>query len=309
MVDEMRLWYHPESDALFVSSEWPNEGTCDDVTDDDKMRAVARIRGIKIDELPPLPEVTSTLFERMVPPKHTMADAIVASYKRWERKPADLYPTPVNAVEAIMEMIKLFGVKKVWEPACGDGRIARVLEWHGLEVLGTDLREHTGYGFGGLDFINDDPLDKWGLITDDCDMVMTNPPFSLAREFIEKALGMPYVKVVIMLVKQNYYNTDNRFDFFEDLRPTFFLPLTWRLAFLPERGKSPLMDCAWAVWVKDHNDLFDGDGRPVDACIMQPVRKKVYPGYHGPGLRSAMAALTEACDELAKAMGDAATSA
>ena len=296
MADEMRLWHHPESDALFVSSEWPNEGTCDDVTDDDKMRAAARIRGIKIDELPPLPEpeVTST--------KGTFADAIVASYKKWERKPADLYPTPVNAVEAIIEMIKVLGVKRVWEPACGDGRIARVLEWHGIEVHGTDLREHTGYGQGGLDFLNDDPGEKWGWDVEGMkfDAIITNPPFSLARPFIEKALSI--APVVIMLVKQNYYNTDNRFDFFEGMRPSMFLPLTWRLAFLPERGKSPLMDCAWAVWIRDGEKLYDSDGRVVDACLMQPVRKKVYPGYHGPGLISAVAALTEACDELATAL-------
>jgi hypothetical protein len=304
--DEVRLWYHPESDALFLDGEGPFD--CDDVTMEARFRTAAQDRGIDISVLPtlahvePIQHIAEVTSGAELMARHTMADAIVASYKKWERKPADLYPTPVNAVEAIIEMIKLFGVKKVWEPACGDGRIARVLEWHGLEVLGTDIREFPGYGYGGLDFINEDPIDKWGLIVDDCDMVMTNPPFSLAREFIEKALGMPHVKVVIMLVKQNYYNTDNRYDFFEDMRPSFFLPLTWRLAFLPERGKSPLMDCAWAVWVKDADDLFDGAGRPVDGCIMQPVRKKVYPGYHGPGLKSAMAALTEAVDELAGAI-------
>jgi len=287
----MRLWFHPDSDALHISEEW--DGVSEDVTDVPEMRKAARDRGMKF-----------TYDVEVTSGKHTMAAAIVASYKRWERKPADLYPTPVNAVESIMGLVHSLNVKKVWEPACGDGRIARVLEWHGYDVLGTDLREHTGYGFGGLDFINDDPARKWGWDTSDVDLIITNPPFSLAREFIERALSI--TPNVIMLVKQNYYNTDNRYDFFGKHRPAMFLPLTWRLAFLPERGKSPLMDCAWAVWTDQvKNDLFDAAGLPLDACLMEPVRKKVYPGYHGPGIRSALAALTEAVGDLTDTVRDA----
>jgi len=270
----MRLWYHPESDSLFLD-EYQTDPLAEDVTDDPKFRIAAKQRGIKF------------TYEGEVTSTHTMADAIVASYKKWERKPADLYPTPVNAVEAIMELIKALGIERVWEPACGDGRIARVLEWHGLDVTGTDLRDHTGYGYGGINFLSNDAERKLGLDPTQFDLIMTNPPFSHAREFIERALAL--APVVIMLVKQNYYNTDNRYDFFNDMRPTMFLPLTWRLAFLPERGKSPLMDCAWAIWIRDN----------TDECRMQPIRKKVYPGYHGPGIVSAMAALTEAMGELA----------
>jgi hypothetical protein len=131
----MRLWYHADSDALHISEEW--DGVSEDVTESPIARAKAKERGLKFSLEP---EVTSK--------PHSMADAIVASYKRWERKPADLYPTPVNATEAIVELLKGLGVQRVWEPACGDGRIARVLEWHGMDVTGTDLREHTGYGAG-----------------------------------------------------------------------------------------------------------------------------------------------------------------
>lgn len=301
----MRLWYRPESDGLFMSEEEANDALCDDVTMEPRFRQAAKDRGYDISQLPPLHKLDVThgyVAPEVTSGKHTMAAAIVASYKRWERKPADLYPTPVNAVEAIMEVIKVLGIKKVWEPACGDGRIARVLEWHGIEVHGTDFREHTGYGHGGLDFINDDPAEKWGWDVEGMgfDAIITNPPFSLAREFIEKSLKI--APAVIMLVKQNYYNTDNRFDFFGEHRPAMFLPLTWRLAFLPERGKSPLMDCAWAIWIRDGEKLYDADGRQVDACLMEPVRKKVYPGYHGPGLRSVLAGLTEAFDDLGRTL-------
>lgn len=269
----MRLWYHQDSDALHISEEW--DGVSEDVTESAEHRKAAKLRGMKFSY-----EVTSK--------PHTMADAIIESYKKWERRPHDYYATPVNAVEAIVDLLKGLGVQRVWEPACGDGRIARVLEWHGMDVTGTDFREHTGYGFGGLDFLNDDPVKKWGWEPQGFDAIVTNPPFSLAREFIEKSLTI--APIVCMLLKQTYWNTAGRFDFFNECKPTYFLPLTWRLAFLPERGKSPLMDCAWAVWINGNDD----------ECRMQPVRRKVYPGYHGPGILSATAALTEACDELAK---------
>jgi hypothetical protein len=274
----LRLWYHADSDVLYLAATH-DDPYAEDVTDDPKMRAAAKARGLKF-----------TMDREVTSEPHTMADAIVASYRKWERKPADLYPTPVNAVEAIMDLLKALDVHRVWEPACGDGRIARVLEWHGMDVTGTDLRENTGYGNGGINFLSNDPIRKLGLDVGQFDAIITNPPFSHAREFIERSLDL--APVVVMLVKQNYYNTENRYDFFNEKRPNIFLPLTWRLAFLPERGKSPLMDCAWAVWVRDN----------TDECRMQPVRKKVYPGYHGPGILSATAGLTEACDELAKVL-------
>lgn len=224
----------------------------------------------------------------------TMADAIVASYKKWERKPADLYPTPVDATESIMPLIRALEVhgklkgKRVLEPACGDGRISRVLEWHGMEVTSSDIREHSGYGVGGVDFLSPGMRALEGHY----DMVFTNPPFSLAWEFLVQARKI--APVVIFLVKQNFWNTKGRLKLWDECRPTFFLPITWRLAFLKEeRGNSPLMDCAWCVWI---------DGMDEE-CFFEPISKVVYPGYHGKGLKGAMAGLTEAVVELTETLG------
>lgn len=294
----MKLWYHPESDSLFVGEEGPDTFGCEDMTFSLRARLAALAAGLDTKVLPPMPETTAE--DHMIVKKpSTMASAIVASYKRWDRKPADLYPTPVDATHSIMELIRQLGIKRVWEPACGDGRLARVLEWHGLDVQASDLREDPGFGFGGLDFLNDDPVEKWGWDLKDLDAVITNPPFSLAIEFIKKALE--YAPIVIMLVKQNYYNTKGRIPFFDEMRPTFFLPITWRLAFLKEeRGNSPLMDCAWAVWTRD-KDLYDVEGTPIEGCLFEPVRRLVYPGYHGKGIRASLANCGEALDELGAA--------
>jgi len=276
----MRLYYHRDSDELFwLDPEYGDHGITEDVTNDSYYRVAAMKRGIatppNITGDPPID--TSKLLP------NNMATAIVKSYKKWERKAADLYPTPVDAVESIMPLIDALDIKTVWEPACGDGRLARVLEYHGIQVFSSDIREYSGYGVGPLDFLNDAYADDVGEI----DAIITNPPFSLAREFVEKALEI--APIVIMLVKQNYWNTKGRVGFFRASQPNMFLPVTWRLAFLKEeRGNSPLMDCAWCVWIRGN----------TDHCRLDPIVKKVYPGYADKGVLATLRILEGEIDEL-----------
>ncbi len=285
----MRLFYHPESDSLFWDQEWPGPW-CEDVTDDPRSRAMAKLRGLK-------PGVEVASGQPPEPPApHTLARAMTESYRKWERKPADLYPTPVDGTESIIpalevmhEHMGLLGNAscRIWEPACGDGRLSRVLEHHGFDVLSTDLRPHSGYGnckhdratiSGGFDFLHDDLAKRWGLQYEP-DMIVTNPPFSLAEAFIRKALS--YTPNVVMLLKATYWNAASRLPFFEEHRPAFVLPLTWRLAFLEEeRGKQPIMDCVWVIWSQQN--------QPGDPCIFEPIKRRRYPGYAKKGLLSVM---------------------
>lgn len=291
----MRLWYHPESDSLFLDKV-QNDPLCEDVTDDPAFRKAARERGLRF-TYDGADEVTSK--------RRTIADAIVDSYKKWERKPADLYPTPVDGTESVIPALQVIAEyaklsrplgrggdqtkgARVWEPACGDGRMARVLEYHGFDVLATDIRETPGHGIGGIDFLKDAPRVMGWSPEDDIDLIVSNPPFSLAEQFIRKALSI--TPNVAMLLKMQYWNAASRLPFFAEHRPAFVLPLTWRLAFLEkERGKSPLMDCAWVIW--------SGHADP-EVCVFEPLKRRRYPGYAGPGLKSSMAALEEALGDL-----------
>jgi len=302
----MRLWYHPESDNLFWDEEWPDDGQCDDVTHEPKMRNAALERhGREPPNAPPVEAGDVTITAEVTSNVATggVAAAIIASYKKWERKPADLYPTPVDATEALIPLLKAMKrpdgkpIKRIWEPACGDGRLSRVLEWHGFEVVSTDLREYPGYGIGGLDFITEDQMEKWGWDIGDVDAIITNPPFSLAEEFIRKARSI--TPNVIMLLKQTYWNVKGRGEgLWIDETPSIELKLTWRLAFLKkERGNSPLMDCMWAVWTADHI-AEDAQGRGY--CVTEPLHKREYPGYAGIGLKPAMQVLEGELDELTK---------
>ena len=63
----------------------------------------------------------------------------------------DFFPTPRWATFALIDNEKFKG--DIWECACGDGAMSRVLEETGCSVLSSDLYER-GYGETGVDFLN-----------------------------------------------------------------------------------------------------------------------------------------------------------
>lgn len=298
----MRLYYDADSEGLFWD-EFNNDPFTQDVTDEPRFRQAAKDQGLI--EPKNISEVISVYPNT---PTTGVANAIITSYKKWERKPADLYPTPVDGTESIIEVLKAMKrsdgtpIKTIWEPACGDGRLARVLEWHGFEVISTDLREYPGYGYGGLDFLTETPGGKWGWAMPEIDAIVSNPPFSLAEEFIRRALT--FTPNVVMLLKQTFWNVGGRSKgLWVEHTPDMELKLTWRLAFLKnERGNSPLMDCMWNVWNGENASRpWPGSDRQ---CVAEPIPRIRYQGYGGIGIKPALQVLEGEMLELGKALSD-----
>ena len=152
----------------------------------------------------------------------------------YKRNVSDFYPTPPEATQALLNFLRIPEGTKVWEPACGEGHMVEVMEQNRLEVIGTDIQT-------GTDFLQADPPDgvEW---------IITNPPFSLAEQFIRKS-AEHYVPFA-MLLKSQYWHAARRVALFSQITPAYVLPLTWRPDFLfKTRGKgSPLMDVIWCVW-------------------------------------------------------------
>jgi hypothetical protein len=67
------------------------------------------------------------------------------NFRHPRRVPHDFYPTPPEAVRALLSVETFTG--SVWEPACGDGAISKVLIEAGFEVVSTDLIDR-GFGTG-----------------------------------------------------------------------------------------------------------------------------------------------------------------
>lgn len=104
------------------------------------------------------------------------------------REKDDFYATPPESTEALLKVESFRG--DIWEPACGDGAIAKVLAAAGHRVVSTDLVDR-GYGERGVDF-----LMEWRPRAAN---VVTNPPFKLATKFVEKALSLTSGKVAMLL--------------------------------------------------------------------------------------------------------------
>jgi hypothetical protein len=159
-----------------------------------------------------------------------------------KRRELDYYPTPPDVTHALMQFLKL-DPGTIWEPACGNGAMAKVLAEYGHHVLATDIRE-TGYGQGGIDFL---------ATTLECEAIITNPPFALSEAFIRHSLSQ--AETVAMVLKSQYWHAAKRKTLFKEYPPAYVLPLTWRPDFMSgERGGAPTMEVHWTVWRRGQTD-------------------------------------------------------
>ena len=97
------------------------------------------------------------------------------------RVPHDFYPTPPVGTRALLSVERFHG--SIWEPACGDGAISKVLAAQRYHVVSTDL-VHRGYGIGGINFLTE--------TTTRARNIVTNPPYGsgLADAFVRHALHL-----------------------------------------------------------------------------------------------------------------------
>lgn len=98
-----------------------------------------------------------------------------------KRAAYEFYPTPPEATRALLSAETFDG--SIWEPACGEGHISKVLESAGYDVVSTDLVDYA-FGTSGRDFLAQrKPLAKH---------IVTNPPYGrgLADAFIHHALKL-----------------------------------------------------------------------------------------------------------------------
>lgn len=167
------------------------------------------------------------------------------------REAFDYYATDPKAVEMLLELEQFAPV--IWEPACGEGHISKVLQAHGYEVISTDL---VYRGFGDpepLDFLKE-TLD--GFEGD----IITNPPYSAGLEFVQRALESvrPGGKVA-MFLKVQFLEGQKRGAFFKDTPPRTVYISRSRLSCAKngdfERFPDSAIAYAWYVWEKG----FTGD--------------------------------------------------
>ena len=149
------------------------------------------------------------------------------------RKKSDLYETPYSMTIQLLEKEKLFGT--ILEPACGNGAIVKIIgQCEKYDIEKDFLKEIRMF-----------------------DTIITNPPYSLALEFIQKAKQIAKKKIIFLL-PLSYLHGKKRYDliYSDKVFPLARIYVFTRYPMLGDKlredGKyhTGMMVYAWYVWEK-----------------------------------------------------------
>jgi methylase of polypeptide subunit release factors len=157
----------------------------------------------------------------------------------YRRLTNDSYTTPAWVTEALVPYLPRIRCA-LWEPASGSGAIVAALRAAGFGVVTTDVT--TGHDF----LTQPAPRPFRGVVT--------NPPYGLATEFIERALGvMPFDGFVAMLLRTDFDHAPSRRHLFAAC-PLFAkkLVLTRRIRWFADSVGSPSFNHCWFIWDRKH---------------------------------------------------------
>jgi hypothetical protein len=166
------------------------------------------------------------------------------------RDSRDDFPTPPWATRALLEHVLTefgpFEPQSVLEPACGSGYMVRPLCEHFGEVLASDIYP---YGCGSVRDYLAVPYEANAV-----DWVITNPPFRLAEDFVQRSLIVAR-KGVAILARTVFIESVGRYrNLFLKNPPCRFAQFTERVPMVRgrlDRTASTATGYAWLVWSKD----------------------------------------------------------
>ena len=163
-----------------------------------------------------------------------------------KRKKSDFYETPYTLTRKFLDVEYFNKNSTVCEPACGGGAITRVLKEHWEDDKVTAYDQETNF--------------LWE--TGEYDYIVTNPPFSIAFEFIQRAKLVAKSKFAFLL-PLSYLHGKKRFDEIYSDR-TYGLEKVYVFTRYPMLGESlredgkyntGMMVYAWYVWTNGYSGL------------------------------------------------------
>ena len=185
-----------------------------------------------------------------------------ATNRGTKRNEADFYATPLETVYAILDVLPdLNEVKFILEPSAGNGNIIKALrsrDIHGFCIEAMEFREEEKENLEELA----DVVTIGNFLTDDTkhskyDLIIGNPPYSLAKEFIDKSLELlaPGGRLIFLL-RTNFLESKKRFEWWQDKLPNGLYVLNKRPSFT---GKgTDATSYSWFIWQKSRiiNDFM-----------------------------------------------------
>lgn len=171
--------------------------------------------------------------------------SIYGDITRYEREKNDFYATDPRAMHDLLKYEKFN--KNIWEPACGEGNLSKVLKEYGYNVYSTDLIDR-GYQDKQLNFLESSEKFQGDIIT--------NSPFKYTNEFILKSLeSIETGSKVAMFLKVSYLTGKKRYkEIYSKFPPTKIYVYSTRISCAknnrPELFKGGAVDYAWFIWEK-----------------------------------------------------------
>lgn len=175
------------------------------------------------------------------------------------RQRADNYPTPGWAVRRFLEAVDLPNGRWL-EPCAGDGAIIDAvhskrdptkIEWSAYEIRKSPMKKLSDVSKNvhalQADFLKMDGLSETNRHF--YNVAITNPPFLLAMEFIERCMYLS--EHTVMLLRLNFVASEKRADFMRSERPDIYV-LPNRPSFVGG-GKTDSIEYAWFHWWKGSN--------------------------------------------------------
>lgn len=167
----------------------------------------------------------------------------------YERRERDLYETPAWVTEVLMPHVPE-RCGRIWEPASGAGKMADILHVWQDSVFRSDIHQIEG---ARLDLVGDflQINCMQGL---DTQAIITNPPYNLAQQFIEHALGLTRdcCGFVAMLLRCDFDHAKSRAHLFAEHDAWCKkLVLRRRIQWF-DGGSSPSFNHAWYIWDWKH---------------------------------------------------------
>ncbi|ODT71897.1 MAG: hypothetical protein ABS75_06450 [Pelagibacterium sp. SCN 63-23] len=154
----------------------------------------------------------------------------------------DYFPTPKWATYALIDNEKF--ENDIWECACGDGAMAKVLQETGAEVYSSDLYARP-YGDAGHDFLTTNRR---------ATNIVTNPPYNSAEGFVKAGLEKADKKLALLLRLAFLEGSNRNRTIFTVHPPSRVWVFSERITFYPAGMKaagSGTTAYAWFVWDKD----------------------------------------------------------
>jgi 16S rRNA A1518/A1519 N6-dimethyltransferase RsmA/KsgA/DIM1 with predicted DNA glycosylase/AP lyase activity len=173
-----------------------------------------------------------------------------------KRMESDFYATPEKTTAKFLEHWYGLGNSYILEPSAGNGAICKVIkEWYPtVKIVANEIRKEENENLikyadsvYHLDFL------KFKGSKLDFDLIIGNPPFNQAQEFLEKCFEIASDDTdIVMLLRLAFLESRKRYEFWQKYPLYRLFVLSERPSFI--NGKTDATAYGWFVWRKSSKE-------------------------------------------------------